>query len=134
MKILIILFTVITTLRLTAHAPARMICALLCAMQKHDPIRGATVRVGTRGAVTDRSGAVVLHGMPDTSVVIARMIGYGERRDTLVLTAVLTSVNVDLVSRAVTTQDVTVTASRHEQSREESPVIVTVVINKCSEP
>ncbi|MBK6290360.1 MAG: TonB-dependent receptor [Ignavibacteria bacterium] len=127
MKILIILFTVITTLRLTAHAPApHDLRVVVRDAETHDPIRGATVRVGTRGAVTDRSGAVVLHGMPDTSVVITRMIGYGERRDTLVLTAVLTSVNVDLVSRAVTTQDVTVTASRHEQSREESPVIVTV--------
>ncbi|MBP6510471.1 MAG: hypothetical protein KA339_07920, partial [Candidatus Kapabacteria bacterium] len=77
MKILIILFTVITTLRLTAHAPApHDLRVVVRDAETHDPIRGATVRVGTRGAVTDRSGAVVLHGMPDTSVVITRMIGY----------------------------------------------------------
>ena len=110
-----------------AHAPVpHDLRVVVRDAETRDPIRGATVRVGTRGAVTDRAGTVVLHGMPDTSVVITRMMGYAEHRDTLILTSVLTNVSVELLSRAVTTKDVTVTASRHEQSREESPVIVTV--------
>jgi outer membrane receptor for ferrienterochelin and colicins len=89
-------------------------------------IRGATVRVRDRGAVTGRDGTVMLHGVPDTCLVLTRMAGYVDRVDTVVRTSTVSTLVADLTPRTFTGADVTVTAARHEQTRDETPVLVTV--------
>ncbi len=90
------------------------------------PLRGATVRIGTRGAITDRSGIAMIHGVPDTCVVTTSMIGYAEHTDTVVRTTTVSNLTVLLNVRSVTGRDVVVTAGRYEQVRSETPVLVTV--------
>lgn len=90
------------------------------------PLRGASVRCGKNGSITDRNGTSILTELSDSSIIITRMAGYVEQRDTIWALSTQQSLLVELSLNVITTPDVTVTASRYEQSRQDAPVIVTV--------
>jgi len=90
------------------------------------PMRGVTVRCGKIGQLTNKNGNAILRGLPDSCVITTRMAGYRERKDTIRSETIVQELKIELSINVITTPDVTVTASRHEQSRQDSPVLVSV--------
>lgn len=118
-----------------------MFAALLCLiwfMPLHDlsvtvreaetqrTLRGATVRFGDKGAVTGRNGTAILRGCGDTVVVRTSMLGYVSRADTHVVRNTDDTLVVLLAPRLIDLKQITVTGARSAQTRDESPMLVTV--------
>ena len=118
-----------------------MLSALLCMMvsvsafdllvlvrdaETRRPVRGATVRAGSAGAISDRRGRVIFSMQADTLVVSTSMMGYTSRTDTHRVRGTNDTLVVVLTPRSFEAKGVTVTAARHEQTRDETPVLVTV--------
>jgi len=97
-----------------------------------EPLVGANVLLGgtLRGTVTDADGEFTFTGVPAGiySITIS-LIGYERvtRMNIRVSPAETTNVTVDLIPSPIQTAPVVVTASKREQSLQESPVSVSVM-------
>lgn len=90
------------------------------------PVVGATVHVGRRGALTDMAGAATLRLPAGRSVLIVSRIGF--RPDTLALHAVHdTTVAVELAGEGAALAPVVVTATRGTRRLEDEPERVEVL-------